>query len=616
VAIPDEDVARVRAATDIVALIGEHSALKRQGRRFVGLCPFHNEKTPSFSVNAELGLYYCFGCQESGDAITFVRSLEHLDFAEAVRRLADRAGITVRDDVRETQRRRRLAPLLEVMERAVDWYHEVLLSSPEGGPARDYLRSRGYDGEVVRKFRLGWAPDGFDSLARHLSVPSEVLSESGLGFVNSRGRQQDAFRARVMFPIFDASGKAIAFGGRILPPAPASAGASSSGEARGPKYKNSPEGSLYSKRRVLYGLNWAKQEVISTGEVVVCEGYTDVIGFHIAGVPRAVATCGTALGEEHFRLLRNFAKRIVLAYDADSAGQAAVGRVYEWERQHQVDVFVARLPAASDPAELASSDPDALRSAVGEAVPFLRFWVERILQGVDMTSAEGRAKGAERAVAAVAEHPNPLVRDQYLMWVADRCRIDPALLRGSEARPSGGGSAAAPDRAGHSDAVVLGRRTPPEASRVSLLPSPSLEALSLVMHRRDDVGARLSPVLFLEQRERRAFEALQSHSDLHAAIADSDDDVAELLTRLAVEEPVADFEGVLVQLVREATRRALASLQAQARQLVGDGPELATLAAQVAEVRRDLDLLEVPSSAVSAADRLLAWLAGREVDMP
>src|SRR3954454_14893680 len=351
--IVDEDVARVRAATDFVALAGEHIGLKRVGRQWSGLCPFHAEKTPSFSINPELGGYHCFGCGAGGDVISFVREIEHLTFVEAVERLAAPTGIALRYgdrcDGRARQRRQRL---LEAMEKAVDWYHSRLLSAPDAAAARGYLRSRGYDGEVVRSFRLGWAPEDWDSLARALRLPEDVLKDTGLGFINRRNRQQDAFRGRVMFPIFDASGAAVAFGGRILP----------GGE--GPKYKNSQETSIYSKRRVLYGLNWAKQAVVDTDEVVVCEGYTDVIGFFLAGVPRAVATCGTALADEHVRLLKKFAPRVVLAYDADSAGQAAADRVYAWEQKEQIDFAVAAFPPGADPGDLARTDPPSLRTAL------------------------------------------------------------------------------------------------------------------------------------------------------------------------------------------------------------------------------------------------------------
>jgi DNA primase len=630
VAIPEEDVARVRAATDIVALIGEHAALKRQGTRWVGLCPFHQEKSPSFSVNAEAGLYYCFGCQKSGDAISFVRDVEHLDFVEAVRRLADRAGVTITEDAAVTAERQRRNPLYDAMTRAVDFYHERLLVGADGGPARDYLRSRGYDGDVVRAFKLGWAPEGWDALAGHLKVSDRVLTESGLGFVNRRGRRQDAFRGRVIFPIFDPSGKAIALGGRILPPRGGEGGRAPDG----PKYKNSQDGPIYAKRRTLYGLNWAKSDVVASGEVIVCEGYTDVIAFFGVGLPRAVATCGTALGEEHFRVLGNFATRVVLAYDADAAGQAGANRVYEWERHHSVDVAVAVLPVGSDPGDLARTDPDALRRAVAEAQPFLRFRIERVLQSAELRTNEGRAKAAEAALAVVADHPNGLVRDQYLMVVADRCRLDAASLRGllkdlvrrapdlssgpdASTRRESAGLRSGPAGHGGGEATMAtngaapgGRRSPGgdgDAQRAGL------EALRLVVHEPASVADRLEPLLFSDERQRAAFATLSTAGDLHDAIRCAEDDspdVAVLLRRLAVEEPAADADDVVVQLVWNASRRALADLDSESR-LSPDN--FASLSKVTARVRCDIEELELKDGdgAIKAADRLLAWLIER-----
>jgi DNA primase len=401
-AISENEIAQVRSATDIVALISETVALKRTGQRWTGLCPFHGEKTPSFSVNAEEGRYYCFGCRASGDQITWVRETQHLDFMDALRHLADRAGIELHEDANAGPARKERQEAMSAMERAVTWYHERLLTSPDARPARDYLRGRGIDGDIARQFKLGWAPDEWDALAKSLSLNEKVLSATGLGFLNKRDRRQDALRARVIFPIFDPSGKAIAVGGRILP--------SASDQPRPdgrvePKYKNSPETPIYSKRRTLYALNFAKDDIIKSGEIIVCEGYTDVIAFFGAGLPRAVATCGTALGEEHFRIMRNFAKRIVLAYDADSAGQSAAASVYQWERQHEVDVAVAKLPKGTDPADLAQRDPAALREAIEKAVPFLRFRLERVLEGAQVATAEGRARAAEAAMDVLAEHP-------------------------------------------------------------------------------------------------------------------------------------------------------------------------------------------------------------------
>jgi DNA primase len=621
--IPDEDVARVRAATDIVALIGEHAALKRQGQRWVGLCPFHTEKSPSFSVNAEEGFYYCFGCQKSGDAITFVRETEHLDFVDAVRRLADKAGITIREDGgggRDTQKRK---VFLDAMERATEWYHQRLLTGSDAGQARDYLRSRGYDGEVVRRFRLGWAPDAWDTLCESLRLSEDVAVGAGLGFVNRRGRLQDAFRARVLFPICDPSGNPVALGGRVLP-----------GSSDPAKYKNSTETPIYSKRRTLYALNWAKHDVIASGEVVVCEGYTDVIGFFEAGVPRAVATCGTALAEEHVRLLKNFATRVVLAFDADGAGQSAAGRFYEWERTLEIDVAVAALPPGSDPADLARSDPAALRSAVEGAKPFLQFRIERILDAADLSTPEGRARAADHALAAVAEHPDDLVRDQYVMQVAERCRLEPAALRdrlerirrdGPRTPPARAERAVARPPAAPDDRDPRGYDGPPLGSEPEWdewdgavgpdtggpgrgSPStefrPGLEALRLAIHRPTDVGDRLEAELFGDPVQRAAFTALVEADDLGEAIDSAPGRVQALLVRLTVEEPRAEPDEVVVQLVRDAVRRELPQLTVEARtstRAMGDASEVAAW----------LQELDDPGVSAEASRRLVAWLLVR-----
>src|SRR5215207_7481749 len=312
--ILDDDVARVRESTDLVALAGEHIALKRVGRRFMGLCPFHNEKTPSFSINPELGVFHCFGCQKSGDAITFIREIEHLDFVEAIERLAARAGITLRyDTVAVGKDRKRKERLSEVVGAAIAFYHRLLVEAPEGGPGRKHLRNRNFDGDAARRFQLGWAPDGFDALSVHLQregFERKDIQDAGLAFVNRANKLQDQFRSRLMFPIYDARGEPAGFGGRAL------------GDQM-PKYKNSPETPIYQKSRLLYGLNWAKGEIVARGDVVICEGYTDVMAFALAGTPNAVATCGTALADDHFQILKNLARKVVLAYDADSAGQAA-----------------------------------------------------------------------------------------------------------------------------------------------------------------------------------------------------------------------------------------------------------------------------------------------------
>jgi len=596
-AISEAEIAQVRAATDIVALITEHVALKKAGRRWQGLCPFHAEKSPSFSVNAEEGRYYCFGCRVAGDQITFVREMQHLDFVDAVRLLADRAGIELHEDDASGPARKERQEFLAAMDRAVQWYHERLLNSPDARPARDYLRSRGISGDVARQFRLGWAPDDWDALASSLGLSAKVLEGTGLGFVNKRERRQDALRARLIFPIFDSSGKAIAVGGRILPGAPQDPDG-----FRQAKYKNSPETPIYSKRRTLYGLNWAKDDIIRSGEIIVCEGYTDVIACFQAGLARAVATCGTALGEEHFRIMRNFAKRIVLAYDADAAGQSAAASVYQWERQHEVDVFVAALPAGSDPAELAQRDPSALAAAIAGAVPFLQFRLDRVLNAANLATAEGRARGAEVALRVLAEHPSELVRDQYLVKVADTLRLDLATLR-----PRVGELVRDPTQR----VRVAERPLAPRASEP--LPRPGLEALRLVIHFPHDVRDRFVAQYFVNEVQREIFRGLTSGQGVSEVIDQlrrrGEDGAAEVLSELAVDEldreyTVDDVAAVVAQLLRAAVAVQLRELDRQLRNAEVP-PEVAM--ATVRDVKERLALLDTAQHDTAEAD-LREWL--------
>jgi len=607
VSISESEIAQVRSATDIVALISEHVALKKTGRRWSGLCPFHPEKTPSFSVNAEEGLYYCFGCRATGDQITFVREIQHLDFVEAVRQLADRAGIQLHEEDASGPARKERQEYLDVMARAVAWYHDRLLSSPEARPARDYLRSRGIDGDLARRFVLGWAPDAWDALSTSLDLSAKVLEGTGLGFVNRAGRRQDSLRARIIFPILDPSGKPIAVGGRVLP------GQASRADGREePKYKNSPETVIYSKRRTLYALNWAKDDVIRSGEIVVCEGYTDVIAFFAADLPRAVATCGTALGEEHFRLMRNFAKRIVLAYDADAAGQSAAASVYQWERQHEVDVAVAKLPPGTDPADLARSDPEALRRAVADAVPFLRFRLDRVLEVANLTTAEGRARAGEAALPVLAEHPSELVRDQYVMDVADRLRLESTTLRTRLAAIVRGGAIRL---AGPDAGVAVRERPTPSAVEVAM-PRPGYEALRLRFHCPDQVRDRLYAAYFVNEIQRLVFEGLESGRPVPEVIDEmarhGDDIAAHVLSQLVVDDldreyHASDVTAVVAQLLRAAVPAELKSVEREMRE-GALSPQVAK--ATIDDVMARIELLESVHGDVAEAD-LREWLLSR-----
>jgi DNA primase len=592
--IEDDDIAKVRDASDIVAVISEHVQLKRVGRRWAGLCPFHSEKSGSFSVNQELGLYYCFGCGAKGDVITFVREIEHTDFVGAVEKLAGRAGITLRyTDQDQGEGRKRKARLVEAMQAAVDWYHERLLSGADAAAARKYLRSRGLSGDEVRQYQIGWAPDGWDELARALKVPKDDFVDAGLGFLNRTNRLTDAFRGRILFPIFDVNGAPVAFGGRIMP------------GANGPKYKNSAESKIYAKSKTLYGLNWAKSDIVNADEAIVCEGYTDVIGFAAAGLPRAVATCGTALTEDHFRVLKSYAHRIVLAFDADAAGQNAAERFYEWERQYEIDVAVAALPGGVDPADLARTDPEALRLAVTDAVPFLGFRVNRVLAAGSMATPEGRARAAESALDVIREHPSELVRDQYIMEVASRTRIDPERLRSGSSRrssssASGGSSGSARQRG---RAVPVDR--PPRARPTG--PSretPELEALRVLINRPDDIRGLLHEILFVDDRALAAYRALVSTGNVREAIEATDPGAGELLQRLAVEDSDAEPEDVADLLLAAAAGREIAEFDARAR--LADDPT--AFAADVGWVKLRMEELRERESRDAAREQLLAWL--------
>jgi DNA primase len=593
VGIVDEDIARVRESADIVAIVSEHVQLKRVGRRWSGLCPFHGEKTASFSVNQEQGLFYCFGCGAKGDVITFVREVDHLDFVGAVEKLAASSGVTLHyTDTREGDNRKQRSRLVEAMAAAVDLYHERLLSAPDAATARGYLRSRGFSGEEVRRYQLGWAPEGWDTLVKALKFPREVLVDAGLAFENRRGSLTDAFRGRVMFPIFNPAGDPVAFGGRIMP------------GADGPKYKNSTGSAVYDKSRVLYGLNWAKGPVVAADEAIVCEGYTDVIGFAAVGLDRAVATCGTALTEDNVRVLRGYASRVVLAFDADAAGQKAAERFHEWEQRHGLDVAVAAMPAGSDPGDLARNDPDALRLAVEQAMPFLRFRVERVLAGADTTTAEGRARAASAALSVIGGHPDPLVRDQYLMDLADRLRLPPDQLRERLAR--GDGRTTGSNQSSRGVPVAEDRRTRPVATRRD---SPEFEALRIALTRTDEIVPSLHEVLFADPLALETFERLGAAGWRATALGDAPDDVLALVQRLANEESTADPAEVVDRLVEAAGQRQLALLGAEAR---GAGDDRALeLASVVGWLKPQLEALRDPKAAPVAAPAVLGWLVER-----
>lgn len=592
--IVDEDISRVREQSDIVAVISQYTQLKRVGRRFTGLCPFHSERSPSFSVNAEEGLYYCFGCGASGDTITFVREKEQLDFRGAVEWLGNKFGISIRyTDEGEGEEHRRRGYLQSLIGRAVGFYHDRLLHHADAGRARSYLRQRGYDGDIVRHYQIGWAPEGWDHLSRALRLSDEDWKASGLGGINARGRQYDFFRGRVLFPIFGAQGEPLGFGGRVLP---------GSGDNR--KYVNSGESAIYNKSRVLYGLNWVKGDVVHADEVIVCEGYTDVIGFAQAGVPRAVATCGTALTEDHVKLLRRFARRVVLSFDADSAGQQAAARFYEWEQAHDLEVLVADLPDGVDPADLAREEPAALAAAIEQARPFLQFRVERVLDAGNMASPEGRARTAEAAVELVAQHPDRLVRDQYAYTIADRCRISEDLVRDMVAR--------GPRRTGGSEPPTRGedRQGPAKAAArapLHIRHPAEYEALKLLVHRHDDALGFIVGDLLSNETLATAFAHVTAHDEIRDAIDAAGPEVGEVIARISVEEVTSDPLDVACLLWRQFLEHQIELGRRSARGAVTPA-DIAEINAQLNWLVQHHEALLDPARRAPTVASLLAWI--------
>ncbi len=575
--IADDDIERLRSSVSIVDTVQQYVALKRVGRNWVGLCPFHAERSGSFNVREEMGRYKCFGCQAGGDVFTFIQEIEHLDFPGAVEHLASKSGIelnyTTTGQSKERARRKRLT---EAMGDAVEWYHDRLLKSPDAREARDYLRKRGLAGDIARQFKLGWAPDDWDLLARDLGQPPDVLQDVGLAFRNRRNRMQDSFRARVMFPIFSDSGEALAFGGRVLP-----------GSDDPAKYKNSSETTIYAKSKTLYGLNWAKANVAKVDQVVVCEGYTDVIGFHQAGVPRAVATCGTALTEEHVRILKRYASRVVLSFDADAAGQGAAERFYEWEEKHQVEVSVARLPQGKDPGDLALSNPEALAKAVDDPLPFLGFRLQRTLGSRPLNSPEHRARLAEEAMAVVNEHPNSNVRKLYAGEVAAKVGLPVAdmvrLAERGTRRPS--------------IEVRTRRSTGP-------MENAEFSALVLLVQDWDSIAEWLVEALFYDDANRMAFLALAEAGGLQAALDIAPPDAREVLERAAVADLDLDATIEARELIKAAVWREL-------RQRTGLIDSIALEQNRVARLDVEKLMNSDPQQSLSAAESLLGWLHRR-----
>jgi DNA primase len=534
VAYSRDDIDLVREKTDLVELASEVTKVKRSGRSTMAVCPFHSEKTPSLSIDGARGLYHCFGCGKSGDVFRWVQETQSVDFAGALELLARRAGVTLTIDPEAAKRRSQRERLVEATSLAVSFYTSRLKSASDAGSARSYLRSRGYDSDVVDKFSLGYSPQGWEELVRHLrdrGIGDDTMQKAGLASGTRQGGVVDRFRGRVMFPIYDLRGDAVGFGARIL-------------DGDGPKYLNTPETAIYHKSGLLYGLNWAKSDIVRRDTSVVVEGYTDVIAMHRADMPIAVATCGTALGEDHLDLLRRFSERVVLAFDADDAGAGAALRGFERSVPGDLDLRVAELPEGKDPADVvADGGIEALQVAVAESIPLLQVRISAELAKFDLDEPEARVKAVKAAAAAIALHPDAITRHEYANGVSRMTGVDTKFVEDAVRDVRRRSSSGRPNARSDSELDVPVQHTATYKTELELLRT---------MLANDDrlAGVEIRASLFSDPETSEAFPTVESllkglepgaTPDLGAAIGSDDSPHAELLRRLALDvRPVSD----------------------------------------------------------------------------
>jgi DNA primase len=440
--ISPESVERVKQAADIVEVVSAHTDLRRQGARYVGLCPFHDERTPSFSVEATEKLYHCFGCGVGGDVIKFVEEKDGLGFAEAVEMLADRYGVEIereQEDPRAEAKRQRRRRLEELLDRAAAFYSSYLWESEEAGKARDYLARRGLREEVLRNFGVGYAPSAWDKLlVRGQQAGFTVPELRGVGLVQQgrSGGEYDRFRERIMFPIRDRRGRVVGFGGRAMRP------------DQGAKYVNTAETEFFHKSQILYGVDRAKAAIAKAGRAVVVEGYTDVLALHQAGIEEAVAVMGTAITGEQVKELSGMVDEVVLALDADSAGQEAMLRAQSVAAGRRMRLRVAAMPAGEDPAEMmaVAEGAERFRGLLDQAEELTAFQVGLVLGRTDVASPVARDQALAEVAPVLAGMGESAGREDLVRRVAERLDLDPAMVMGRvvAATPASGGSEPTP----------------------------------------------------------------------------------------------------------------------------------------------------------------------------
>jgi DNA primase len=615
--INDEDVKAVRDAVPIDAVVSEYLQLRNAGGgNLKGLCPFHDEKSPSFQVSPSKGLFHCFGCQEGGDTITFVMKVDHLSFSEAVERLAGQAGITLRYEeggYNPSHQRGERIRLVEAHKIAAEWYAEQLAVSPEAETGRVFLAERGFDQAAAVHFGVGYSPQGWDHLTRYLRGKGFSDKELILSGLSQEGRRGpiDRFRGRLMWPIRDIGGEVVGFGARKLYEAD-----------NGPKYLNTPDTAIYRKSQVLYGIDLAKKEIAKSSRAVVVEGYTDVMACHLAGVPTAIATCGTAFGGDHIKILRrllmdNGSARVIFTFDGDAAGQKAALRAFEDDQKFAAETYIAIAPDGMDPCELRLAKGDeAVADLVEPRTPLFEFALRQIVLRYDLDTPGGRAAALDEAAPIVARIKNSGAQHEVAVQLAGMLGIlDTQFVVKRVAQLARW----ARDRGGKGPAPARGPRQPYDAAPRPQAAGPALnlrnpvyaterELLKLALQRPELVSPAFdaygideftaAPYAAVRQAVMEAGGVeygVQDAQDYLVRVRDAapDDAVRAMVTELAVEAIMRrtvdeNYAGEqLVTVRRRAVERRIRDIQSQMTRLSAGGDP-----AQLAAVQNELWVLQ------------------------
>jgi DNA primase len=625
--INDEDVKAVRDAVPIDAVVSEYLQLRNAGGgNLKGLCPFHDEKSPSFQVSPGKGLFHCFGCQEGGDTITFVMKIDHLTFSEAVERLAAQAGITLRYEeggYNPAHQRGERIRLVEAHKIAAEWYAEQLALSPEAETGRVFLAERGFDQAAAQHFGVGYSPQGWDHLTRFLRGKGFTDKELILSGLSQEGRRGpiDRFRGRLMWPIRDIGGDVVGFGARKLYEAD-----------NGPKYLNTPDTALYRKSQVLYGIDLAKKEIAKTSRAVVVEGYTDVMACHLAGVTTAIATCGTAFGGDHIKILRrllmdNGSARVIFTFDGDAAGQKAALRAFEDDQKFAAETYIAIAPDGMDPCDLRLAKGDeAVADLVEPRTPLFEFALRQIVGRYDLDTPAGRAAALDEAAPVVARIKNTGAQHEVavqlagLLGILDTQFVVKRVAQLARwARERGGRDPRPADRGAPQQQWEQAPRSGPSGPALTLrnpVFATERELLKLALQRPELVSPAFDaygvdeftapPYAAVRQAVLDAGGAEYGVQDpqeylVRVREAAPDDTVRAMVTELAV-EPIMKrtvdevYAGtVLVQVRRRAVERRIRDVQSQMTRLSTGGDQ-----AQLAAVQNELWILQQYDQALRA----------------